>query len=236
MNNIDWDSIKAKIAEDNKQSDTTSAAVFLGGDLFFEIEQIKEKPEDNYFRRKRFLSLLKNLKALSYKTEAVKELYKIAFDFLNSEYKDLSNAISEDIKELDICYSAKAYKATLILAGSILEAFLLDWLSEIDGVNYFEEPYKVLVRDKDGNTHWEKKEELYVYINNIEEIEHPEWMEASEKAHFIRQKRNSVHAKIHLKHGYDINAFTCEKVISYLTYIIDTRLDKKKAELEAYNE
>lgn len=49
--------------------------------------------------------------------------------------------MKEDIKELDACFASGAYKATLILTGSVLEAFLLDWLSEIDGKNYFEEPY-----------------------------------------------------------------------------------------------
>ena len=32
-------------------------------------------------------------------------------------------------------------KAAIILAGSILEAVLIDWLSEIKGINYFEKEY-----------------------------------------------------------------------------------------------
>lgn len=111
----------------------------------------------------------------------------------------MCGSMKEDIQELDICYASGAYKATLILSGSILEAFLLDWLSEIDGRNYFEEPYKIKVRKEDGTYRWEKKEQLNVYIEQIKELEKPDWMEPSEKAHFIRESRNSVHAKVCLK-------------------------------------
>ena len=129
------------------------------------------------------------------------------------------------------CFFAGAYKATLIMAGSILEAFLLDWLSEIDGKNYFEEPYKVLVQDPDGTSHWEKREQLNEYIEQIKEIERPNWMEPSEKAHFIRKHRNLVHAKVCLKEEVGINKETCEKVISYLRDIVETRLAKRANEL-----
>lgn len=32
--------------------------------------------------------------------------------------------------ELRTCFNSNAYKAAIILAGSILEAFLIDWLSK----------------------------------------------------------------------------------------------------------
>ena len=112
-----------------------------------------------------------------------------------------------------------------------MEEFLLDWLSEIDEKNYFEEPYEVKVRKEDGTYRWEKKEQLNVYIEQIKELERPDWMEPSEKAHFIRESRNSVHAKVCLKKEIGINAETCGKVITYLKDIIDTRLEKRRNEL-----
>ena len=56
-------------------------------------------------------------------------------------------------------------------------------------------------------------------------------METSEKAHFIRVNRNSVHAKVCLKKDLGINRDTCEKVIRYLKDIVESRLDKRKEEL-----
>ncbi len=186
---------------------------------------------DSYGFKKRLLAYLKCIRKSDIKTEDAKTLFDSAFSFLYSDYKHWCDSFEQDIKELDACFSVKAYKATLILAGSILEAFLLDWLSEKDGKNYFEQPYKVAVKYKNGKVHMMKMEQLSVYIDQIKEIERPDWMDSSEKAHFIRKSRNSVHAKVCLKEEIDINEETCSKVISYLTEIINSRMEKRKKEL-----
>lgn len=67
---------------------------------------------------------------------------------LNNE-KLLRTHIDSDIEELKICYNNKAYKAMVIMAGAILEAFLIDWKSEIDKKNYFKTNLKIL--KEDGN-------------------------------------------------------------------------------------
>ncbi len=142
--------------------------------------------------------------------------------------------LNADIRELNACFRAKAYKATLILAGSILEAVLIDWLSEIKKINYFEEKY--IVRKKQ----WDKKNEcvktdnngniLYTfveagladYINEIKELAKPKWMKAYE-AHEIRKKRNLVHAKLCMADSQEINEKTCKEVIGYLKEVLETR-------------
>lgn len=45
--------------------------------------------------------------------------------------EQLRTFLSSDIRELNTCFSHGAYKAAIILAGSILEAVLIDWISEI---------------------------------------------------------------------------------------------------------
>lgn len=54
------------------------------------------------------------------------------------------------MKEIRVCFANKAYKATEILAGAFLEAFLIDWLSEIDGKKYLEESLIIKYKGKDG--------------------------------------------------------------------------------------
>ncbi|HHY29069.1 MAG TPA: hypothetical protein GX523_20435 [Desulfitobacterium dehalogenans] len=119
--------------------------------------------------------------------------------------------IRADILELNTCYQAKAYKATLIIAGSILEAVLLDWLSEKDGVNYFETPYKDAKHDN-----------LLSYINAVKELEAPKWVQEAQMAHDIRKKRNLVHAKLGIDSD-EVNEETCKMVIEYLEKVIGTR-------------
>lgn len=122
--------------------------------------------------------------------------------------------ILSDIDELKRCYKIGAYKATLILAGSVLEAFLIDWLSEIKGINYF---------NSDTRKNPSHPANLVDYINAIKAIKKPHWMEEANKAHTIRLKRNVVHAKLCMKNTTEINAETCRMVIEYLMDIISTR-------------
>lgn len=131
--------------------------------------------------------------------------------------EQLRTFLSDDLRELNACYRSKAYKATLILAGSILEAVLIDWVSELHNKNYFETDYYVF--DRYGKR---KRADLIDYINEIKALRRPHWMVEADKAHEIRKKRNMVHAKLCLK-SEDINEEICKKVISYLNDVLKTR-------------
>lgn len=144
-------------------------------------------------------------------------------DILNSEFlynlklyrsEVREKIIEQDLNELNICFMNKAYKATLILAGSILEAILIDWLSELHGRNYFEEEYI----DKCGN-----RGSLAIYIREIKYLKRPGWLVEAEKANLIRNKRNMVHAKLCLNSDEVINEKLCREVIGYLVDVIRTR-------------
>ena len=132
--------------------------------------------------------------------------------------ENMRSFLTADLKELNNCFRVKAYKATLILAGSILEAVLIDWLSDIDGVNYFKEEYCVTDR-RTGKT---RRAELIDYINEIKYIERPYWMEEASKAHEIRKKRNLVHAKLCMNSD-EVNEEVCRQVIDYLRDVLKTR-------------
>lgn len=128
-----------------------------------------------------------------------------------SEVKE--RILEEDLRELNICFKNRAYKATLILAGSILEAVLIDWLSELHHKNYFEEEYI----DYNGN-----KGTLAIYIRDIKYLKRPGWIEEADKAHLIKDKRNQVHAKLCLKSD-EINEDLCRQVVGYLSDVLKTR-------------
>ncbi len=132
--------------------------------------------------------------------------------------EQLRDFLSSDIDELNTCFAHGAYKAAIILAGSILEAVLIDWLSEIKHVNYFEEDYYVY----DRRTGRSKRADLYDYINEIEFIEQPDWADEARLAHAIRKKRNLVHAKVCIPEG-NANEKTARMVIEYLDRVLRTR-------------
>ncbi len=139
------------------------------------------------------------------------ELFYSVQEYLIGKETEFTAILSEDIRELNICYNSGAYKSTLIMAGSILEAVLLEWLSEEEEKDYLNGycPY-----------------DLSQMIDRIADINRPDWMYEQKKAHEVRKKRNLVHAKLCLKNEEGINKETCEKVLSYLKVILNTRLVK----------
>ena len=124
--------------------------------------------------------------------------------------------IEGDLKEVNACFKAKAYKATLILAGSILEAVLIDWLSELDQLDYFQR----------RTTYVGDEITLKTCIERITMLRTPDWMEESNKANKIRENRNLVHAKLCLKECRKINEELCREVIGYLEDVIRSRFGK----------
>ena len=93
---------------------------------------------------------------------------------------------------------------------------LIDWLSELHGKNYFEEEY-IDYHGKHGT--------LAIYIRDIKHLKRPGWIDESEKAHTIRERRNQVHAKLCLK-SEEITEELCREVIGYLSDVLKTRNGK----------
>lgn len=135
--------------------------------------------------------------------------------FYNNEARDI---ILKDLKELHSCFNNKLYKAAIILAGSILEAFLIDWLSEMKKDDFFVKDY--MIYDKYRNK--ERRADLRDYIDEIQDLKKPSWFDAAKKATEIRKKRNLVHAKLYINDS-DISKETCTEVINYLEYVVNTR-------------
>lgn len=183
------------------------------GELFIEIEKlpilVKNNMEDSFYKRQYEYNKYEKL-PIQRKMESSAKI-----GFFDKNAKEI---ILRDMNELKQCFTAGAYKASIILAGSILEAFLIDWLSEINGNNYFEEDYVVF--DKYRNQ--ERRADLKDYIDAIQELKKPSWFDAAKKATEIRKKRNLVHAKLYIDNK-DVSKETCNEVISYLEYVINTR-------------
>lgn len=130
----------------------------------------------------------------------------------------LRTHIDSDIKELKTCYDNKAYKAMVIMAGAILEAFLIDWKSEIDHTDYLETD--LIVTKKDGS---KGKAELADYIYLIKKEYNPKWNRMSRKANKIRKTRNRVHVKVCLSKTEEITENSCLEIINDLKEIVESR-------------
>lgn len=161
-----------------------------------------------------------------------KTLQEAASLVARNSRNELKKICKSDFKELTICLQQKAYKATLVLAGAILEAFLLDWLSEYDQTNYFKKRknYRPIQRennipqkDSDGNYLRSKADAtLSDYIDDLKEL-NTNWNAEAKKADRIRKQRNLVHAKLYFRHANTINGSLCTSIVQDLKEIINSR-------------
>lgn len=119
----------------------------------------------------------------------------------------IKEIVEADFKEIKKCVNQEAYKATIILCGSILEAVLLDWLSEIKKRNYIN-----------------SREELS-FFEMIKEMEKTGIFDSTltEYAHKVRDYRNLVHPKKMLKRDVDLNSDIVKDMIWKLKKILEKR-------------
>lgn len=214
----------------------------------FRLKYYKPKDIADYSRANRLMAYMLRLQGKEKSTEKNDKPSDSVENILEEEWSQnirvcktevMQEFLESDINELNTCFRGKAYKATLILAGSILEAILIDWLTEIKGTNFFDEPYIIrkeqwdkrnncVKRDRYGNIMYYNKEAgLADYIDEIKELARPAWMKSRE-AHEIRKKRNLVHAKLCMNDSTEINEQTCREVIQYLKEVIETRGIRQK--------
>ena len=146
------------------------------------------------------------------------------YDMINSSNfrtVDAKETLKDYLREIKNDIDAGAYYSATIVMGSVLEAFLIDWLSEIDGKNYFKEDY--IITDQKYN--YQKRADLMDYINIIQK-KRPDWIDGARKATEIRKIRNLVHAKLYIEKGA-ISQEICYEMLNNLEVIIDNRWNKK---------
>lgn len=157
----------------------------------------------------------------TYQTNYIKESQKmISEDMINlisnMKIKVLQKLISDDLNEVDVCFRNGAYKSAIILCGSILEAVLLDWLSEYENTN---DVLDIALNEEGRDL------ELSKIIIKLKNIVKPYWYESS-KAHEIRKTRNMVHPKECIKNNKKVTYEECEIIINYLKDILESKEER----------
>lgn len=140
--------------------------------------------------------------------ELLAELHQQLQSSKNSLIRDLFDV---DLREIEKCYKANAYKACLVLCGSLLEALVLDWLSEVEGKDYFSEPEITELRHLITKLH--KANALTVHEQQF--------------ANEIRKRRNLIHPKNYIVNT-PIHKEICEEVMQKLRPLVAKRYNYRK--------
>ena len=132
----------------------------------------------------------------------------------------LLNYINVNMKELNVSVPNGAYRSAVVLIGSILEAFLTDWASELDRKNYFEKPYReALVNGRKVPIDLSLNDAICRIAKIIKK-----W-KAREMADAIRIMRNDIHPRVFLDNGKNLTKCECEKAVKNLEAVIRSRYD-----------
>lgn len=129
---------------------------------------------------------------------------------------DVSYYITENKKELNITKDNKAYKASVVLAGSILETFLIDWVSAIEGEDLFKKEY-----NSDG-TQMRLNEAIDYLASYYSRKLNLTWKE-KELAEKIMKLRNNIHPSVYMRKKIDIGPHDCSNVCQWLDEILQSR-------------
>ncbi len=128
--------------------------------------------------------------------------------------KNILSCIYANKKEYDITFPNGAYFASIILIGSILEAFLTDWASTIAGKDFIHEAY----REKENDPKFLTLNDAICFIAK----KRKNWS-ARNEADAIREMRNNVHARVFLEQNKKITKQECENAFGKLEKIIKSR-------------
>lgn len=136
----------------------------------------------------------------------------------NAHKQEFLDYINENLREMNVCVSGQAYNTAIVVTGSILEAVLTDWLSEMEGKNYFKEPFRIVNENGRNQPRYLSLNDAIVKIAKIMK----KWNE-KEKAIAIRELRNRVHARVFLEQNKKITKRECETAQKNLNSVIRSR-------------
>lgn len=141
----------------------------------------------------------------------------------------VSDPVANDIilcymREVNKMVSNETYFGAGILIGSILEAFLTDWLGDLEkNKDYFRIAVGHVYRHgKERPVHLQFKDAInnvipLLKINKIQKENIRKKMEA------IRSMRDNVHVRVHLENPIEMTKSVCETALKYLEDIIKLR-------------
>jgi hypothetical protein len=117
----------------------------------------------------------------------------------------IERLIKEDLKELRVCIDKNLFKATMVISGSILEAVILDWLSETEKHDYYRDETEISLN------------KALSLLSNLGEID----SNVLDSAHNIRKMRNLIHPRNYLQNQRKVTRKACKYLLAELNTVIN---------------
>lgn len=125
------------------------------------------------------------------------------------------------LEEVILCYNNKTYFASVVLARSLLEALVTDWLGELHSKNYFQKGLKIPIVIED-------KVQKYRYATLKEYIEalHNALGSSWEKEYKLADKIRDIGNRIHPNHSIRSTEFSKEECLDVIVGLKEILLSR----------
>jgi hypothetical protein len=117
----------------------------------------------------------------------------------------IERIIKDDLKELKVCIDKGLYKASMVICGSVLEAVILDWLSETEKHDYYQDEAELSLS------------KALMLLHQLGELD----SDVLNAAHNIRRMRNLIHPKNYLQNQGKVTKRECMKLLEELKTVVN---------------
>lgn len=117
----------------------------------------------------------------------------------------IDKLIKDDLKELKVCIDKGLYKSSMVICGSILEAIMLDWLSETEKHDYYRDDAEISLS------------KAITLLKRLGELDY----DSANAAHNIREMRNLIHPRNYFQNQGKVTKRECMKLLEQLKSVIN---------------
>lgn len=192
--------------------------------VYFSQDEERPYPEEKIESlRKRLIPEPKKERKQKVKTSSVERIHGRRLNKLLSTIadEDLRECIFSDIRDIENCIHAAAWKPAVIMCGSVIEAVLTDWLNQLPEADVKKAYMEVYPSRKNA-----KKVENFKLIEMIKVAEHLDIIHGYHATigDGIRNFRNLIHPKLVLRQQIKPNQSIAEIGKGIIVAILQERL------------
>lgn len=208
----------SKILNQLKERGYEDTILYIANQLIYSEKYYKKDKEHPYPKRN-----INKLEKILY-PDISKQYNKNKKDNFNKKLryinnKELRKLIKEDLNEINICISNKAWKSAVVLSGGVIEAILYDWLSLINNNDIKDAYYKCYQKAMNKKLNKLSFSEYIDITSNLGLLSSLK----IQLTDVIRNYRNLIHPDVNLRNNIRADESIAKISIDYILGLLEER-------------
>ena len=208
----------SKILNQLKERGYEDTILYIANQLIYSEKYYKKDKEHPYPKRN-----INKLEKILY-PDISKQYNKNKKDNFNKKLryinnKELRKLIKEDLNEINICISNKAWKSAVVLSGGVIEAILYDWLSLINNNDIKDAYYKCYQKAMNKKLNKLSFSEYIDITSNLGLLSSLK----IQLTDVIRNYRNLIHPDVNLRKNIRADESIAKISIDYILGLLEER-------------